>query len=799
MQSDHPEQFPSALKDRYRVERQLGSGATALVYAADDLKHDRRVALKVLRRELAFSLGTERFVREIAIVSRLRHQNILPVFDSGAADGVPYYVMPVVDGETLRTRLERERQLPVDAATRIAIDVADALAHAHSQGIVHRDIKPENILLDGPRAVVADFGVARAITLAGAERLTHSGVAVGTPVYMSPEQASGQRDIDARADIYALGCVLYEMLAGSVPFTGVSAQAILARKATEPMPRLRTVRETVSPKLERIVAKALARVPADRFTTAADFAEALRRVEVKESLSRPTGLLGSRRRSLILVGSAIASAIFGIGAWWISRLNASAPVQLQALAVLPLENHSGDREQEYLVQGIHDALINELRNVATLRVTARTSVMHYRNSPRARSTIADSLQVDALIEGSVRRTDDSVYVRLRLIEDGRERPLKKREFASTVMNLDGLVKEAAREILAQTNIPLTPQDRARLESVRVTNRDAKEAFLKGADHSTSFTPDGFTKAIHFLKEAIARDSTYSDAYVTLAYVYVMSGAGHASVPSRDESFRLARSAINEAFRLGPPSAEAHAVSGLLQLFNDLDWKGADQASSRAILASPSLPLALWTRGVYLLAKGQYADAISVYESAHRDDPLNKILTADIAVAYHRAGRQEEAIKWARKALEVDPLFPPAIWVLGAAQREKGLYDDAIKAHEQVVALNPQFRAHLAHTYAAAGRPALARRALATLHNDTKRELAVHVAIVHMALADPREALRWLDIAHREHDPWISLIRDPIFRPLHSDSAYQTLVQKLGLQADTLAGPAAAGRAGVIRR
>jgi serine/threonine protein kinase len=267
--------FAAALADRYRVERELGRGGMATVYLAHDLRHDRPVALKVLRPELAASLGPERFLREIKTAARLHHPHILPVHDSGEAAGRLWYTMPFVEGESLRQRLAREGQLPLDRALRIASEVLSALGYAHSHGVIHRDIKPENILLEGDEAVVADFGVARAVNAASDERLTETGLALGTPAYMSPEQAAASKELDGRSDLYALGCVLYEMLAGQPPFVGSTAQQLLARHAIDPVPPIRTVRRTVPESVEQSVMRALAKVPADRFPTAASFAQAL--------------------------------------------------------------------------------------------------------------------------------------------------------------------------------------------------------------------------------------------------------------------------------------------------------------------------------------------------------------------------------------------------------------------------------------------------------------------------------------------------------------------------------------------
>jgi len=276
---DLQERLTAALTGRYAVESQVGRGGMAVVFKAEDLRHRRQVAIKVLHPDLTATLGAERFLHEIKIVAGLRHPHILPLYESGEADGLLYYVMPFSEGESLRDRLNRETQLPVDEALLVAEQVADALEYAHGQGIVHRDIKPENILFEAGHALVADFGIAKAITAAGAEKLTQTGLAVGTPAYMSPEQAGGEPNVDGRSDLYALGCVLYEMLAGDPPYTGATAQVILARKSTESIPSLTTSRETVSSGLEAVISKALAKAPAARFRTASAFSEALKSAE----------------------------------------------------------------------------------------------------------------------------------------------------------------------------------------------------------------------------------------------------------------------------------------------------------------------------------------------------------------------------------------------------------------------------------------------------------------------------------------------------------------------------------------
>ncbi len=356
--TDVPHRLTTALADRYRIERKLGEGGMATVYLAEDLKHRRKVAVKVLRPELAAALGPERFLREIETTANLRHPHILPLYDSGQAPDPSgaflYYVMPYVEGESLRDRLARERQLPVDEALRLTREVADALGYAHERGIIHRDIKPDNILLERGHAVVADFGIARAVSSAGTAQLTQTGMAVGTPAYMSPEQSVGESDLDGRSDLYALGCVLYEMLAGEPPYAGASAQAIIAKRFREPVPRISTLRETVSPSLEGTIIRALARAPVDRFATVEEFRLAL---ASPDTVSTPPPTPAARRE--------------GEEEFWV--------------AVLPFRARGASADLEALAEGMTESIVTGLLRFTYLRVFSQRSTA---NSSTRRSTPA---------------------------------------------------------------------------------------------------------------------------------------------------------------------------------------------------------------------------------------------------------------------------------------------------------------------------------------------------------------------------------------------------------------------------
>src|SRR5256712_1305765 len=400
--ADLSERVRASLAGRYTIERELGRGGMATVYLARDVKHDRPVALKVLRPELAASVGAERFLREIQVTAHLTHPNILPLLDSGRADDFLYYVTPYVEGESLRNRLDREGQLPVAEAVRLAASVADALDYAHRHDIVHRDIKPENILLEEGQPVVADFGIARALQAAEGGNLTEPGVTWGTAAYMSPEQATGDQ-LDGRTDIYSLGCVLYEMLAGEPPYTGPSAQAVIAKRFSEPIPHVRTMREGVPEAIERVVTRALAKARADRYSSAAEFTEALRPTSSERTAGTDRFALRRFLRQRPLFAAVVVGFLIGAGvlfAWSRTRGGAEGAGPTR-LAVLPFEN-LGRPEDDYFADGVSDAVRGKLTALPGLAVIARASSMQYRKTAKTPQDIARELGVRYLLTGTVR-------------------------------------------------------------------------------------------------------------------------------------------------------------------------------------------------------------------------------------------------------------------------------------------------------------------------------------------------------------------------------------------------------------
>ncbi|HEU5262790.1 MAG TPA: protein kinase [Gemmatimonadales bacterium] len=414
-----------ALAGRYAVERELGRGGMATVFLAQDLKHHRPVAVKVVHPEFAAGLGADRFLREIEIAARLQHPHILPLYDSGEAGGFFYYVMPYVEGESLRDRLNREKQLSLEDTLRITVEVASALTYAHSHGVVHRDIKPENVMISGGHAVVADFGIARAVTVAGDQALTQTGTVVGTPAYMSPEQATGS-EIDGRSDQYSLACVAYEMLVGEPPFTGATPQAVMARHSLATASPPSIVRNTISAAVEQSVMRALAKVPADRFATAALFAEAMAQPSAPTTTTRATAAqalgAGTRRRigrwalGAGVVVIAVASA-WAVTTWWPGAARKAAPrsPDPRSVAVLYFRDLSPGQQLGFLADGITEALIDQLGQVGALQVTSRSGVRPYKGADLSPDSVGRALNVGTLVEGTVAQSDGRLRVSVSLV------------------------------------------------------------------------------------------------------------------------------------------------------------------------------------------------------------------------------------------------------------------------------------------------------------------------------------------------------------------------------------------------
>jgi serine/threonine-protein kinase len=777
---DSFEPLKRALAGWYTFYRELGRGATATVYLAHDRKYDRQVALKALKPELSAAVGTDRFLREITITARLHHPHILPLLDSGEAGGVLYYVLPYVEGESLRDRLRREKQLPLDDALRITREVADALSYAHAHGVLHRDIKPENILLAGGHALVLDFGIARAMTADGEQTLTGIGLTVGTPTYMSPEQAAGEREPDVRTDIYSLGCVAYEMLAGQPPFTGATPEAILARKSLEPVPKLRVVRDAVPERVEEAIVRALAKVPADRFASASDFASALERGQQSLRPASPTIRRKHARRLL----AAAAVILVASMAWWygLMRPGPTRP-RMSSLAVLPFENLTGDPAQRYFVDAMHDAVIAELAQIRALTVISRQSVLLYRETQKPIPEIARELNVDAVVEGSVFRVGDTVRITVQVVQARpAERHLWAGSFQRDLRGILALNGQVARSLAEHVEVAVTPDELRRLERARPVDPSAYQAWLHAWAAMSEVSAASADRCIAHAEEAAAIDSEYAAPHALAAFCRIW--LAYVSPTPPQAVFPKVKAASQRAIQIDPSLGAAYATLGGVLWLYDWDWSGADRAFRRAIELSPSDGGPRWQYGFFLASMGRHEEALQQARRAELLNPGGPHERQNVAMVLYTAGRYDEAILQAQRTIELAPGFGFAYDRLAWAYEAKKMYREAISAREKAAALtggDSYRRAFVARTYALAGRRSEALQILAELLRLRETTYVAPIAIAHIYIGLGRldEAVDWLEKAYDGRDGDIGLLKTvPAFDPVRSDGRFKRLMQRL---------------------
>jgi TolB-like protein len=765
------ERLRTALADRYALERELGRGGMAVVFLARDPRHDRAVAIKVLRHEIAAALGAERFLREIQIAAKLHHPHILPLYDSGAAGDLLYYVMPYVDGESLRQRLDREAQLPLEDALAITRQVAGALAYAHRHDVVHRDIKPENILLESGEAVVADFGIARAITAAGGDNLTQTGFAIGTPLYMSPEQASAGGALDGRSDVYSLACVLYEMLAGHPPFVGGTAQAILARHAVDPVPPLRTARATVPGAVERALLRALAKSPADRYATALEFAEALAGSVPPVT---PPGSGGSRRlRAALGVGLALAvlGAGLALGRPWRHPPQAavSPPAYAASVAVLPFETIGGGPQDEYFSDGMTDEIITQLAQIRDLKVISRTSVVALKGSHLTLSRIADTLGVDHVLEGSARRAGGRVRVNAQLIAAKTDAHLWAKTYERDLKDVFRVQEEIAADV-----------SRALLTSVqglrplgagsRTEQPAAYDAYLRGTYWRQLRTRDGLLRAMQAFEAALAIDSAYAPAYAGLSsalslFVLYQYSGGPEPVAALARAIVLA----DRAIALDSSLAEGFAARGWALTNAGVSVDPAVRDLARAVALRPNSGQAHSFYVAALGDAGRYEDAVAEAQTATELDPLAPAFHIALSSAALGARRYDVALREARRAelLETAPL-PPRIRFEGLALLLLGRPGECLTLD---LGSQPQVKAMCLEALGRRREAAVIVDSLAAAFRAGRSNWATPEALglYYAWVGDVEGSLRWYGAAYRVVQPrWL---RSGLFDRVRSDARF----------------------------
>jgi serine/threonine-protein kinase len=784
----------------YEIVAPLGAGGMGEVYRAKDSRLGREVAVKVL--PASFSNDPDRlrrFEQEARAAGILNHPNVTAVYDIGSIDGSPYVVTELLEGETLRSRLAGGPLAPRRAID-YALQIAHGLAAAHEKGIVHRDLKPENLFItkDG-RVKILDFGLAKLTkpdeagpqtSLPTETAGTEPGVVMGTLGYMSPEQVRG-KPADTRSDIFAFGAILYEMLSGKRAFHGDSAADTMSAILREEPAELSSTNQQISSALDRIVRHCLEKSPEQRFQSARDTAYALDETlagATTTGVAPPPVRARPRRWPVLLAASlaALLAVLFVVDVGGLRRrLFGSKPRGIQSLAVLPLENLSRDAAQEYLADGMTEALITDLAQIRSLRVISRTSVMRYKGTKKGLPEIARELDVDGVVEGSVLRIGEKVRITAQLIHASTDRHLWARSYERDFKDVLALQDEVAQAIASQIQARLTSDEQARLSRARSVNPEAHEAYLKGRYEWYRWTPESYQKALDYFRQSIAIDPSYAPAYAGLSMAYARLGdSGGAWRPG--DAYPKAKSAALQAVELDSELAEAHVALGMSILWNDWDWAAAERELRRAVDLNPGSAIAHQAYSVLLTNMGRNEEALVQIDRGHELDPLSLTTRGVKAFRLFSARRYDEAIEEAKSALQLDPAAIQAREILGRAYLQKGMVGPAITELERAVDLSRRdvgAVAWLGYAYGVAGKKEKAQELLRELEQRFERSYVSPplVALVYLGLGDRDHAFEWLEKGYALRDNLIvRLNATREFDVLRSDPRFADLKRRVGL-------------------
>ena len=734
------------LGDRYTIERVLGRGGMAVVHLAEERKHQRKVAIKILRDDIGLSVGPERFLREIGIAARLSHPHIVPLIDSGQCEGTLYYVSPFVAGGSLRDKMDREKRLSIDDTIRIATEVGSGLDYAHRTGFVHRDVKPENILFADDHAQLADFGIAHVASMPGEEPITKSGVALGTPEYMSPEQASGAESIGIATDIYALGCVVYEMLAGEPPFMGPTSLSIMAKHVTERPRPLRSLRPEVPTTIERAVLRALAKIPEQRFATVADFTAALQQ-------SRST-------------------------------VAQRAATPMRNIAVLPFVNASPDPDNEYLSDGITDELIDALAKIDGLRVASRTSVFALKGKAQDVRAIGALLDVSEVLEGTVRRSGQDLRITVQLTSAEEGTLIWSHRYDRHLDDVFAIQDEIARTIVNTLRSTSFRESSEQSISRGTENVQAYGLYLRGRYAWNKRTQDGVGEAIRYFEQAIEADPDYALAYTGLADAYALH-IDYRNVAVH-EGFARAKDYARKALDIDPSLSEARASLAWSLFIYDWDWEAAGVEFRRAIHLDPQYATAHQWYGFLLASQGRFEEALIEAHSAQESDPASVSIRRSLGYTYFYARRLDPARYHLTRAIAMNPDAEETHRVLGLILTTMGEHAEAERVLREALELPgaaTYTNVMLSYALARAGNRQHAQDTLRDLELKRIADYVspVELATLHIALGNHDKALDWMDKAYEERRGWLAYLNvHPVVDPLRDEPRFKEMVQRMGL-------------------
>ena len=765
------------------------------VYQARDETLGRDVAIKVLRPEWASDPDRlRRFEQEARSASALNHPNIITIYEIGEYEGTPFIAMEHVEGKTLRDILA-EAPLPTKKLLQIATQIAEGLAKAHAAGIVHRDLKPENLMVTSDGLVkILDFGLAKLTgppveiqseTETKTKLGTQVGTILGTVQYMSPEQASG-RSVDHRSDQFSLGLIPYEMATGKAAFCRETVTETLAAVMRDEPEPVSVSNPHVPAQLTHIISRCLEKEPRQRWDSTRDLARELEGVEGVTTPSQAVSATSSRLPVARIVGVGLVAVLVVMIAGlftgdvqdWIP--GDRGPPHIESIAVLPLENLSGDPEQDYFADGMTDALIGNLGKIGALKVISRTSVMRYKDTDKSLPEIARDLNVDSVVEGSVLRARERVRITVTLVEARTDRQLWTESYERDLRDVLALQSELAQAIAREIEITLTPGERTHLASSYTVRPAAHEAYLRGLFHWNEGTTESFLKAIDFFNAATRIDPNFAEAYAKLAESYALLSSFQ--VLSPDEAFPKAEAAAIKALRLNESLAESHAAVGVVRLQYHLDWAGAETALRKALDLNPNYPTAHQFYSWYLNALGQMEESVVEFERALALDPLSLFANGDFGLVLYMTHHHERAVVQSLKTLELDPDYDYAHYWLGLAYLETGEPDKALDHLHQAVTLSPdvpKFLAGLGYGYAVSGQREEAQKTLLTLKemSQTHWVAPYDLAAVYAGLGEKEEAFRWLEEALDTRDIWLPWVNvAPGFQNIREDPRFQEILR-----------------------
>ncbi len=762
----------------YEIVGLIGAGGMGEVYRARDARLERDVAVKLLPAGMLGDDETRRrFRKEARTIAKLSHPNIVAIFDTGEQDGADYVVMECVPGTTLEEKLS-SGALPENDAVEFGCQTAAALEEAHEHHIVHGDLKPANVIVT-PRgqAKVLDFGLARQMPSVDAMTVSE-GLGQrefgGTLPYMAPEQLLGT-PADPRIDLHALGAVLYEMATGKRPFEGETPAALVDAILHKAPSSARVVNPAISAEFARIIGKCLEKDPECRYQSARELRVDLERL-ASPAGARPASTAHRRRWFVVIVVAALAAAvgIAVLGRRLRQRPASGGAAQIRRIAVLPLAELSGDARQEYFADGMTEALINDLAQISALKVISRTSIMQYKGTRKPLQQIARELNVDAVVEGSVQRSERAVVIRVELIAAVSDAQLWARSYERDLKDVLALENEVSRAIASEIRVQLTAQEQASLAAARSVDPKAHEAYLKGKYETYSFGVDSPQKAVGYFDAAIAIDPTYADAYAGLAEAQVYRAFLGAEPPASLST--KAKAAAQKAVELDPSSADTHMAAGWVALVFDWDWAAAQRELNRAVELSPGSAQAHYLNSILLSCLGRNTEAIAAARRAEDIDPLSPLMATNVAWRYGSGGQYEQAIAQLHRVLDMDPRYAVAIINLATFDVLAGKPQQAITELEHVRSIGavpadfPELMQGFAVAYAHAGQRAEAQKIAAALERVRAKGYVSGsgIAAVYAALGDMNRTVAWLDRAYEDRDPWLIFVNDAS-GTLHADA------------------------------